>query len=92
MLEKKTFTSFEYLESSNSFTIHLETIVTENGKEIGQGRHSRGFSCDMLEELIEYVGDNHPVVLFAKEFWTSEVVAAFKERVALEEARLAQGV
>jgi len=84
MLEKKLKFVPEFFPGSNSYTIHrdcevYDTNVIENNGLIATGRHSKAFTCDMLEEMKAYIGDdNHDAVKAASVMWTPQVVADFK--------------
>ncbi len=85
MLEKKQKFVPEFFPSTNSFTIYcdfevIDSEVSANGGLIATGRHSMAFTCNMLEEMKKYIGDdNHDAVKAASVMWTPSVVAKFWE-------------
>ena len=81
MLEKQVKFVPEFFPGSNSYTIHCDCEVHEDGKLIATGRNSKAFTCNMLEELKAHIGDdNHDAVKAASVMWTPGVVAEFWEK------------
>jgi hypothetical protein len=81
MLTKQEKFIHEYFPNSNSFTIHRDCFVFEDGVHIASGRHSMGFTCDMLEEMKAYIGDDqHDAVKAASVMWTESAIDAFHEQ------------
>ncbi len=81
MLEKQYKFVPEFFPETNSYTIHRDCHVLEDGIVIAVGRHSMAFTCDMLDQMKKYIGDdNHDAVKAASVMWTPDVVAEFWEK------------
>lgn len=78
MIETVQEFSFEYFPGSNSFSIHKEIVLKEDGRILGRNRiHSMGFTPTMIEQMKDYLGDeNHPLIAYCNTIWTPEVVEA----------------
>jgi len=72
---------FEYFEEVNAVTIHKHIItLDEEEQEVSRTLQSKGFSCDMIEDMKLYLGsDVHPLIVFCASTWTPEVIAAYQD-------------
>ncbi len=73
--------SFEYFAHNNSFSVHREIELSEDGKSLGRQRvHSMAFLPGMVDELAKYLGDeNHPLVSYCNIIWTPDIIKAQEE-------------
>jgi hypothetical protein len=81
MLEKKQQIGFEYFPGTNSFSVHKDSLILEDGIEVGKSRHTMAFTCDMIDEMKKYLGDEkHPLIAYCDSIWTQDVIDAFKKQ------------
>ncbi len=78
MITSEQHYSFEYFANNNSFSVHREIVMQEDGKKIAMQRiHSMAFVPGMVDELAKYLGDpNHPLVSYCNIIWTPDIIKA----------------